>query len=62
MALNAEILNVLIKKNSKIKSIDDIKNTIIDVGSKDSATYTFLQKILKHCALKEKKNHHYEEV
>ncbi len=47
MALNAEVLNILIKKNSKIKSIDDIKNTIIDVGSKDSATYVFLQKILK---------------
>ena len=47
MALNAEVLNVLIKKNSKIKSIDDIKNTIIDVGGKYSATYVFLQKILK---------------
>jgi TRAP transporter TAXI family solute receptor len=37
----------MVKNNSKIKTIDDIKNTIIDVGSKNSSTYIFLQKILQ---------------
>ncbi|MFK7761430.1 MAG: TAXI family TRAP transporter solute-binding subunit [Candidatus Midichloriaceae bacterium] len=47
LSLNAEVLNIMVKNNSKIKNIDDFKNTIIDVGSKDSATYIFLQKILE---------------
>jgi uncharacterized protein len=47
LSLNAEVLNIMVKNNSKIKTIDDVKNTIIDVGSKDSSTYIFLQKILQ---------------
>ena len=47
LSLNAEVLNIMVKNNSKIKNIDDFKGTIIDVGSKYSATYVFLQKILE---------------
>jgi len=47
LSLNAEVLNIMVKNNSKIKNIDDVKGTIIDVGSKYSATYVFLQKILE---------------
>jgi TRAP transporter TAXI family solute receptor len=47
LSLEAEVLNLMVNKYSKITSIDDIKGTIIDVGSKNSESYTFLQKILK---------------
>ncbi len=47
LALNAEVLNIMVKNSSKIKNIDDVKNSIIDIGSKDSAAYVFLQKILQ---------------
>ena len=48
LSLEDEVLNLMVKKNSNIKNIDDIKGGIIDVGSKNSASYTFLQKILKN--------------
>ncbi len=47
LSLGDEVLNFMVNKYSKITSIDDIKGKIIDVGSKNSASYTFLQKILK---------------
>jgi TRAP transporter TAXI family solute receptor len=45
LSLYTEMLNILVKENSKIKNIDDLLGNIVDVGSTTSSASYVLQKI-----------------
>ena len=47
LSLSPEVMNILVKDTSEIKSIEDMKGKIIDVGNSDSANNYMLNKILE---------------